>query len=696
MKHFLLSLFLLAQATLAAPVRDKHVTAELLSEVTTIQAGKPFWVALKLVHDEHWHTYWINDGDSGLPTSITWTLPEGFKAGEIVWPYPQRLEMPPLVSFGYENSAWLLVEITPPDQLANATVELKARVTWLMCKEICIPGRANFSLKLAVGESVMTDPLHAEAFSKARTRIPGKQTDWNFYVEATDTTVHLYMSHPDAARIIEKIELFPIDKDVIASSAEQILEKVTDGYRLSIARENTLNLLPETFNAVLVATPTLSRDANIPSIQINVPFSAGRMASEFSSFVEQPQLGLLTISLFAFIGGLILNLMPCVFPVISLKILGFVQQAGENPKKVWHHGLIFAAGVIVSFWILAGILMALRAGGAGIGWGFQLQSPEVLIVLCLLFFALALNLFGVFEIGLSLTGAGSNLAGKQGWAGSFFSGFLATVIATPCTAPFMGVALGYALTQPPVVGLTVFTSLALGMAFPYLLLSRYPALLKKLPKPGAWMETMKQVMGFFLLATVIWLFWVMTSLAQPVTLVALLLALLLVAIGAWILGKWDTISRTSGARRRARIIGIAVIALGVYAGLQNIYRLDAASSTSDGEWEAFSPERLAELRKEGRPVFIDFTAKWCLTCQVNKLTVLRTSEIMQAFRDRGVTLLYADWTDENEVIAAELASHGRQSVPLYVLYPANSTESPQILPELLTRRIVLDALNTLN
>jgi thiol:disulfide interchange protein DsbD len=600
--------------------------------------------------------------------------------------------MPPLVSFGFEGETWLLTEIIPPDTLSAATVELKAKVSWLMCKEICIPGRARLALALPVGpEAVMSDSAR-KIFAEARRNIPAEATDWSFRVAVSDESITLHATPPAGAPPLTSLQLFPVEKGIVINGTPGVLETTESGYSLTLPRETTANSLPENFTAVLVGQPTLSRDSARPAAAISLPLGGPAPAAAPVS-TPAPVRGLGMISLFAFLGGIILNLMPCVFPVISLKILGFVKQAGENPRAVWHHGLVFAAGVMASFWALAGILIALRAGGATIGWGFQLQSPEVLIFLSLLFVILALNLFGVFEFGLSLTSAGGSVTQKQGWSGSFFSGVLATVIATPCTAPFMGVALGYALTQPPRVSMLVFTALALGMATPYLLLSRFPALLKKLPRPGAWMETMKQLMGFFLLATVVWLYWVLSALVAPSTLTWVFAAFVLAGLGAWTLGKWDTLSRSTPVRWRGRLAGLGLLALSAMTGLNHIERADAAlSGETASEWLAFSPEKLAELRAEGKPVFIDFTAKWCLTCQVNKMTVLRTAEIMAAFRERGVALLYADWTDENEVITRELATHGRQSVPLYAFYSGHANNPPVLLPELLTRKIVLDVL----
>jgi len=697
MKHILLIVFLLSSGvTWTDPVKDKHVSVELISEVSTIAPGEPFWVALTLVHEEHWHTYWINDGDSGLPTKIDWQLPDGFTAGPIVWPYPGKIIMDPLVSYGFEGKTYLLIQITPPEKLPESSVDLNAKISWLMCKEVCIPGKANVSISLSTGTEPIVDPKQTEVFSAARLNLPSNKSDWKFNLSLDESSIRLSATPPTGAPELTMWETFVVDKGIVTPSLDKQWNKTETGYEMVLAREDSDEPLPELFRAVLVSSPSMSREAGKNSVEIALPFST--LAQPPAVIPAETSNSLLTISLFAFLGGIILNLMPCVFPVISLKILGFVNQARQDPKAVWHHGLVFASGVIVSFWILAGLLIVLRASGESIGWGFQLQSPQVLIALCLLFFTLALNLFGVFEFGLSLTAAGGSLADKQGWSGSFFSGFLATVIATPCTAPFMGVALGYALTQPPYVSMIVFTALALGMAFPYLLLSRFPSMLKKLPRPGAWMETMKQIMGFFLLATVIWLYWVLASLVSTNTLTFVLAAFLMVGVAVWILGKWDTLAKSESVRWRGRIAATLIIVAALVLGFKHIERHD--SSTARGinhsGWESFSPERLAELRAEGKPVFIDFTAKWCLTCQVNKLSVLHKPNILQAFKDKGVTLMTADWTDENDVIAQELARHGRQSVPLYVLYPPGTTGDPHILPEILTQNIVLEALSNLN
>jgi len=400
------------------------------------------------------------------------------------------------------------------------------------------------------------------------------------------------------------------------------------------------------------------------------------------------------ILIFAFIGGMILNLMPCVLPVLSLKIMGIVQQAGEDPKEKLKHGILFTIGVLVSFWALAGLLLILRAGGEQLGWGFQLQSPGFVIILVVLLFMFALSMFGLFEIGASLTAVGQNTQNKSAYMGSFMSGILATVVATPCTAPFMGSALGYAISQPPIISLLVFTFLGLGMAAPYLVLTNSPKLLKFVPKPGAWMETMKQVMGFLLVATVLWLLWVLSLQTGAEGLIIVLASLVITSIGGWIYGRWGNISK----RKRTRVISqfLFVIIL-VFGTAFSLYNVETKSENADGvhkqgsiSWQKFSPELVSQLRKENKPVLIDFTAAWCLSCQVNEKVAFGDAEVQRVLKEKNVETLKADWTNNDEVITKALAEFGRNSVPLYVLYlPGKEAE---LLPEIITPGIVLQAL----
>ncbi|MDZ7764109.1 MAG: thioredoxin family protein [Melioribacteraceae bacterium] len=430
------------------------------------------------------------------------------------------------------------------------------------------------------------------------------------------------------------------------------------------------------------------------ALEIRVPFDENVVAQNNSGTT------ILLAIIFAFIGGVILNLMPCVLPVLSIKIMGFVNQAGEDKKKILNHGLMFTLGVLISFWVLAGALVALRAGGQELGWGFQLQSPEFIIVLSVFLFLFALNLFGVFEIGTSLMSVGAKTANQSGAFGAFMTGVTATVVATPCTAPFMGTALGFALAQPALITMFIFTSLALGMALPYLLLAIFPNWLKYLPKPGGWMETLKQFMGFPLAATVIWLAWVLGLQTGSDGVAALMIALLLASLGAWIYGKWGTFGRKNSVKLISRLATIILVSSGLFFGITNaetnVNTGSILNNKVDGvQWEKFSQAKVDELRKQGIPVFIDFTAAWCLTCQVNERVAINTKAVVEKLEEKNVVALKADWTSRDDEITRALEKFGRNSVPLYVLYSENFDE-PMVLPEVLTSSIVLDALNKIN
>ncbi len=408
----------------------------------------------------------------------------------------------------------------------------------------------------------------------------------------------------------------------------------------------------------------------------------------------ESSLGLAVALLFAFLGGMILNLMPCVLPVLSLKIMGMVKQAGEAPRERLKHGALFTLGVVASFWVLAGIMLLLQAGGEQLGWGFQLQSPSFVIVLSVFLFLFGLSMFGVFEIGTSLTGVGQGVAGGSSYTSSLISGVLATTVATPCTAPFMGSALGFTLGAPAYVAFLVFTFVGLGMAAPYLLLTTIPALLKFIPKPGAWMESMKQFMGFLLMATVLWLIWVLSLQTGADGVVILLAALLLVALGGWIFGRWGNIAKEQPTRRIAQAIALVAVAGGLFFSLTNIKakEQETAGVHKQGsiEWLAYTPELVEGLKAEGRTVFLDFTAAWCLSCQVNEKVAFSSEEVQNEFARRGIATVRADWTNHDETITRALAAFGRNSVPLYVLYAPG--KDPVLLPEIITPGIVLEAL----
>jgi thiol:disulfide interchange protein len=699
---------------------SKHVTVTLLPESESVQAGRPFTVALRMQMEPEWHTYWKNPGDSGLPTRIQWRLPEGFEAGEIQWPTPELMFVEPLMSYGYEGEVLLLTDIRPPATLAGGDITVGAKVDWLECKEACLPGKADLEVSLPVRNS---EPRAVadwkDTFASTRRQIPATAKGWSFDTHVSASTVALLAKGPGAGSA-KNVYLFPATVQVIDHAAPQKLVATPGGFRLEMARapnapapDGLAGVLVVDGRAFEIATAPRKTAAAVagpsaepiggasptsvdPTPALALPVTPATAAGD-ADVAAAPGARATTLPialLFAFVGGMILNLMPCVLPVLSLKVMGFVRDGQGNPRGALRHGLAFAFGVVVFFWVLAGALLALRAGGEQIGWGFQLQSPVFVMFLSALFLLLSLNLFGVFELGASLTAVGNLPAGSSGLASSFWSGALATIVATPCTAPFMGSALGFTLSQPAAITLLVFTMLGLGMAAPYLVFSASPRLLRLVPKPGPWMETFKQLMGFVLMATVVFLAWLFGRQVGVGGMAWLLMSLLLLAMAAWIYSRGATPLASTG--RRALAI-TAALALGIAGLALGFAQARAATpdrrAAAEGGWEAFSPGRLEELRRAGTPVFVDFTADWCLTCQVNKRVALNRPEVKERFAREGIVLMKADWTLRDETITRALAGHGRQGVPLYVLYGRDGSQPPRILPEVLSPAIVLSALD---
>lgn len=702
------------------PVRTDYMETELVVETTSVKPGQPFWAGLRMKMDEHWHTYWRNPADSGLPTKIHWALPDGFQAGEINWPYPQKIVLDILASYGYEGETMLLVEITPPTELApGGTVDVGAYASWLVCADICLPGESGYQVTLPVStDAPQADERWTDLFARIRENLPVAVPGWHVEAAITDSTVALHAAPPEwFAGNLTSVEFYPYNADLIDYISPQKLEKTETGYLLTMRRSGFYTGRPQQITGVLLspdgwrgagseralAASAVYTDVLPAAVAVIGPAGSGDVSavSGLAATVASHDLvsGLWQALLFALVGGLILNLMPCVLPVLSIKVLGFIHQAGDDPAKARRHGLVFTAGVLVSFLALAAVLIGLRAGGEQLGWGFQLQSPAFIVVLSVIIFMFGLSLFGVFEIGTSLVGLGGRADSGSGLSGSFLSGVLATVVATPCTAPFMGVALGYALTQSAVQSLAIFGFLGLGMALPYLTLSSVPALLRYVPKPGAWMESFKQFMGFLMMATVVWLLWVLNLQTDP-NLVALVMVLLvLVALGSWILGRWGGIASGSRSRMTARAAAAVIIIASMAAVLSQVpapakaERTAAAPMYSAGlEWEPFSRQLVQDLRTSGKAVFVDFTAAWCLSCQVNKRVALSDSRVVEQFENLGVVPVKADWTSRDPEITRALAEFGRNSVPLYVLYTGGPDSEPEILPELLTPGLVLDAL----
>ena len=696
----------------ASPVKKNHVEAELISEVQTIHPGLSFDAGIRLKMDPKWHTYWKNPGEAGLATTVNWSLPDGFHAGEIQWPYPKRFNDNGIISMGYDGEVVLLTRIDVDASVKpRQHVKLQARVNWLACKEICIPGNANLKLTLPLTtEPPQLNERVSTVFRNFRAKLPRKQTDWAFQANSAENyTVELLAIPPNSlSHNVGSVTFFPEREIPLKLDGSHTWTPTEGKYRLILELLPEAPEMPTQIRGVLVSDNGWEESNTGKAVEIDVTFS-DEISAE--STITQPiavssatNITFIFSLVFAFVGGLILNLMPCVFPVISLKILGFVNQAHDGSKIAARHGLIFAAGVLVSFWILAAILLGIRASGEQIGWGFQLQSPSFVISLAILMFLLALNLFGVYEIGLSLTRSGSVLVGKSGWVESFLSGVLATVVATPCTAPFMGAALGFALSQPPVVSFGIFTFLGLGMAFPYVLLSRFQALIKFIPRPGAWMEHFKKLMGFFLMATVVWLLWLLQILAGSRALINLIAGFLIIALGAWIYGTWGSGSGKMKIRFTAILTALIFLVTGISHPIRHLpldeSKMDSTSSSSSHnsnsiDWQEFTPEKVERLRAEGRRVFIDFTAAWCLSCLANERVAFSSKEVQKRFKDLNIVPIKADWTHRNEEITRALAKFGRSGVPLYVLYDGHLNSAPVILPEILTPGIVLDALNKL-
>jgi thiol:disulfide interchange protein DsbD len=617
-----------------------------------------------------------------------------------------------MTSYGYSDEVVLPVTIRPPDTLTTGrTVTLGGQASWLICAEICLPAEEEIQRTVSVASASAPGP-NAEAIAAARSKQPTTVDDWTVQAARSSGSYTLALTPPEGHRPdLEGAYFFPAEKEVLDHAAPQSLSEAGPTSLLALQQSSYDQSAADSLRGVLVAPEGTSWDPDGDVRALRVDVAVDSTLEEVASLAAASTGGGGGLSLpwalaFAFAGGLLLNLMPCVFPVISVKILGFADQAGEDDATIRRHGTLFGAGVLVSMWVLAGALLAVRAAGSQVGWGFQLQSPTFVALMALLFFGIGLNLLGIFEVGTRLMSLGGRLqtqTADDGSLGAFLTGVLATVVATPCTAPFMGAALGVALTLSTAGALLIFTALGAGMAAPYVGLSMAPRLLDRLPKPGPWMETLKQFFAFPMFATSIWLVWVFGQQAGNGGVAMLLFGLLLLGMAGWIVHRWSapSLSRTVTilTRGAVTVMIVGAVAAGVIgAG----YGTSAAASTdgssastsegASGAWTAFSPEKVESLRAEGRPVFVDFTAAWCLTCQVNERTVLNTDAVQEAFEKRNVALVKADWTNRDPQITEALESHGRSGVPVYVLYPGDGS-APALLPEVLTQDIVMNALD---
>lgn len=671
------------------------VQTSLIAERPSITPGGTVTVALRERIRKDWHTYWRNPGDSGQPTSITWQLPAGWKAGAIEWPYPKRVPVGPLMNFAYEDEVMLLVPVTAP---ANARVGdivmLKAHALWLVCKEVCIPEEADLSLPLTVGATpAPADSRMAAAFAATRAKLP-HPSPWPARFAAGEKNLSLLLAAPELGKARPRDAFFfpymdgyvqPASPQKIEATSEGlVLSGIAGGWRLdSAAKRAAVNRI----DGIVVVT---GADGRTEAIEI-----AATPGYVPGAAPDESEVGLLRALLFALLGGLILNLMPCVFPILSMKALALARKAGSTHAT---HGesLAYGFGVVVTFAALAGVLLALRAGGAAIGWGFQLQEPIVVAGLALLMLAVGLNLAGVFELGGGrLAGIGQKFASKGGVVGSFFTGALAVAVATPCTAPFMGAALGFALTADATTAIAVFVMLGIGFALPFIALGYIPALLRLLPRPGPWMNTFRQFLAFPMLGAAAWLLWILEHQIGSNGLIIGLAAALALSFALW------TYGRSQNASATGRIVWTIVGVLSLAGAIWLVTAIDdvAPSNTPQANvagvipYEPYSEKRLAELRDAGRPVFVNATADWCITCLLNERVALENETVANAFAAHKVVALKADWTRRDAAVAALLAQYGRQGVPLY-LYFAPGAREPTVLPQILTGETILSVLGS--
>ena len=693
-----------------------HTAIELLANVRSIHPGDHFLIGVRLTMEKGWHTYWKNPGESGLSTEIHWALPASIAANPIEWPIPEKhLEAGDILTYGYSGETMLLVSMTASSSLRpGESITLTGQVTWLECERTCVPGKATVSLVLPVTPA-LPQPDHEKLFQRYQNLLPatlptslelipsfkrqeiafvvsgvppgGSRSGWDFYPEILPNAI---VGRPVVTSSGNSVSFtLPVTTDHSGDSARDLrgILMVPDSTGRLKGYSVNIRLSPEAIMAVSGTTGVLDRKFNIPTS-------------------ASPQ-SLLISLLFALVGGFLLNIMPCVLPVIALKIFGLVKMAGDQPARVKVMGLFFALGILVSFLALALIVILLQAAGRQIGWGFQFQEPLFVIAMSVVVFAFGLSLFGVFEVRLpakAVEGVGTVLQKHEGKGvlTSFWEGVFATILATPCTAPFLGAALGFAFAQPPWIILLIFATVAIGMALPYIVLTARPAWMRFIPKPGEWMVTAKQIMGFLLMATLVWLLYILGQQlgVEGITWTAALLVV--VAVACWMIGRFITLSST---RTRASVIwGIAALLIvGGYVSFVAPLLAERAqmSSATDVEaadsggiaWERFSPDILESHLKARKAVFVDFTADWCLTCKVNEKAVMARNEVVTKFKTSGIVAMRADWTNGDQQITKLLAKFGRSGVPLYVIFPEGKPDDPIVLPEVITPSIVINAID---
>ena len=702
----------------ADPVATDNVEAQLVSDYIEVAPGQVFWVALRQKIRPGWHTYWKNPGDSGEPTRIQWDLPRGFEAGPIHWPAPERIPVGFLMNFGYDDEVFLLTQFTAPQSFSTTgPLTVRAHADWLVCEEICIPEEADLVLHLlATNGPSRRDAIWAPLVDAAYASLPSP-LPWPANVSIAENRFVLSIEgaglvEPFKEGRLRDVAFFPLKDGLIKNAAEQVVRYGQAGFSVSTdpgygIEKNGGALPSDRVEGVLVLHEWAPGQKDAKRVAFTLTARTGAVIAGTTSQILTEQtasligdVSLIKALVFALIGGLILNLMPCVLPILSIKVVSFVGKAQGKASALRRNGLAYTLGVVVSFVVIAGILLSLRSVGEQLGWGYQLQSPVFVIVMAYVMFLVGLNLSGVYHVNIPLKSMATAKPTEEGLTGAFATGVLAVVVATPCTAPFMATALGFALAQPTALALGIFIVLGIGMALPYLVLTFSPALGRALPRPGAWMERFRQFLAFPMYGTAVWLVWVLTRQAGSYGVAVALTGMVLLAFAAWTFettrsaqGGWWYVGR--GSALAAVVIALALLVL-PQAPAQSS-NPSPIISTSGLSAEAYSPERIAALRAEGRPVFVNFTAAWCITCLVNEQVVFKRRSLAEHFERADVAYLKADWTNRDAQITKALERYGRSGVPLYLLYPPGEggEQGAIVLPQILTEDIILSALDEL-
>ncbi len=663
-----------ARAATSTPVTTQHATAALVSATDHITAGQPLMVGLYLRMQPGWHIYWQNPGDAGSPPDLRFTLPAGAKAGPVVWPAPERQREATLMTFGYTGSVLL------PVRIDNPASPIALHASWLICSQVCVPEEGNFTLALTPGPA--TPSAEAPLFAAAAAATP-EAAPWRAVIDPKGRLAVLGEGIGSAGG--REAFFLPLAADMVAAAAPQPM-RLSDDHLVLALHPGSAFKPGQPLPGVL---ETVADDGTRHAFALTAqpgsiaPVKPAKAAAELGWLLG-----------FALLGGLLLNIMPCVFPVLAVKAAGLAATARAPARTRIGHALAYAAGVVLSFAAIGAALVALQEAGASVGWGFQFQSPTFVAAVTWVLFAVGLNLSGVFALNWGGGGVGGDLASRADLWGSFFTGLLAVVVASPCTAPFMGAAIGTALATGPLAAMTVFLGLGAGLALPYVLLAVVPYFARLLPRPGAWMDLLRQVLAFPMYGAGVWLLWVMSEEAGSAGVLASASGLALVGFAAWVLGYMQR-SRGMGARGRriaeAAAAAAVLVAVAVLPALATLPPAGARPAAPG--YEGFSDARLEALRAQGKPVFVDFSAAWCITCLVNERLVLDRPDVRQAFADHHVTLMRGDWTRQDPAITRFLRAHGRDGVPLYLFYAPK--RAPVELPQILTEAAVLHLVNAL-